>query len=518
MKFDPMVIDDLGAKLYSTLPPVISELVANGYDACAKRVEIELIGTGENKSIIIKDDGIGMDFEDVDNKYLVIGRKRRETDEKKEKSCKRLPIGKKGLGKLAFFGIAKRAQIETVHKNTKIIFEMDWGKIQKSNMVYRPDFKIIENVKEKNGTKITLSEIYRKTDFNIESLKKSISNYFIFDDDFKVFIKENEQELEEIDNEIRYEDGEKDFTWEFPKIVVEQKLDTKYPFAKELTGKIILFKKPVKSSLRGVTLFSRKKLVNLPEFFPVQGSSFFYQYLTGWLEVDFIDEFKPDVIATNRSSLAWGDENLIPLENFLSEIISFIHSDWRKKKAERTKKEIKEKFKIDTETWKDTNRNNPVIIENIKKIEKILDDPEKIQEEEVTDVLGIAHSLAPNNADFVLWSGLHNKITGNRIIKEKYFEGKYLEAAKEAVTIFNEEVQEVSQKHDKDFTNLVSDVFGKGQHKLIWVTNQSNQTEEDIDEGQKYLSMGIMTGFRNPTSHTSLSKAEKKQYFTERNV
>ena len=32
MTFDPLVIDDLGAKLYSTLPPIISELIANGYD------------------------------------------------------------------------------------------------------------------------------------------------------------------------------------------------------------------------------------------------------------------------------------------------------------------------------------------------------------------------------------------------------------------------------------------------------------------------------------------------------
>ncbi|MDO8604791.1 MAG: ATP-binding protein, partial [bacterium] len=70
MSFDPLVIDDLGAKLYSTLPPIISELIANGYDACATKVWIELAGTGEGKSIIITDNGVGMTFDEVDDKYL----------------------------------------------------------------------------------------------------------------------------------------------------------------------------------------------------------------------------------------------------------------------------------------------------------------------------------------------------------------------------------------------------------------------------------------------------------------
>ena len=129
MTFDPLVIDDLGAKLYSTLPPIIAELIANGYDACAKKVWIELNGRAKNKSIIIKDDGIGMDFDEIERKYLRIGWKRREDPEEKKKKCKRPPIGKKGLGKLAFFGIANKGVIETIQGNNKVIFEMDWKKI-----------------------------------------------------------------------------------------------------------------------------------------------------------------------------------------------------------------------------------------------------------------------------------------------------------------------------------------------------------------------------------------------------
>jgi len=521
MRFDPLVIDDLGAKLYSTLPPIISELIANGYDACANRVEIELSGTGENKSVIIYDDGDGMSFDEINEKYLIVGRKRRKVQEdKKKKRCSRPPIGKKGLGKLAFFGISKKATIETVKNKIKVVFEMDLEKIHSSDSVYKPEFVIRKNVLEKDGTRIILSNMYRKTDFDLEGLKKSISNYFIFDEDFKVYIKKDGEKFEEITNDLRYEQkGRKeDFNWSFPETAKKLKLDEKYSFVDTIKGKIILFDKPVKNNLRGVTLFSRKKLVNLPEFFPEQGSSFFFQYLTGWLEIDFIDEFKPDVISTNRSSLAWNDPNLQELKIFLKEVISFIHKDWRKRKKDRTNQKIKEKYDVDTKIWRESNKNNPTIVKNIDKIREILDDPEKISEDEATDILGIAHNLAPEHADFVLWSGLHKKITSNGIIEEKFFDEKYLEAAKEAVQIYNEEVQTVSGESQIDYGALVSQVFGKEDNKTISITNKSNLSERDIDEGQKFLSMGVMTGFRNPAvGHNSLTQAAKLKYFSNRN-
>lgn len=517
MKFDPLVIDDLGAKLYSTLPPIISELIANGYDAGANKVEIELSGTGENKSITIEDDGCGMSFEEINKKYLIIGRKKRDVEISNIKG--RAPIGKKGLGKLAFFGVAKRAIIETVKNKTKVVFEMDLDKIQTSGTVYKPEFDIKKNVLEKDGTKIILDKIYRKTDFDIDSLKRSISNYFIFDDDFKVYLKKDDEKFQEITNDIRYEQPgrKKDFEWVFPDIAKQQELDKKYQFAESIKGKIILFDKPVRNNLRGVTLFSRKKLVNLPEFFPEQGSSFFFQYLTGWLEVDFVDEFKPDVISTNRSSLAWNDENLQGLKEFLKEVIAFVHKDWRERKKERTNQKIKEKYDIDTKNWRETNKNNPTIVKNIDKIREILEDPEKVSEDEASDILGIAHSLAPENADFVLWSGLHKKITSNSIIKEKFFDEKYLEAAREAVQIYNEEVKDVSGSV-LDGCPLMDLCFKNDNTSLIDLTNKSDESEKNIDMGHQFLSKGVITGFRNPAlGHTSLTRAAKIKIFSDRN-
>ena len=56
MKFAPNTIEHLGVKMYSTLPPVISELIANSYDADASQVTVSL-KDDEEKEIVVSDNG-----------------------------------------------------------------------------------------------------------------------------------------------------------------------------------------------------------------------------------------------------------------------------------------------------------------------------------------------------------------------------------------------------------------------------------------------------------------------------
>ena len=64
--------------MYSTLPPVISELISNAYDADATEVKIYLNDKDQEKSIIIEDNGHGMSFDEINDKFLLIGRNRRK--------------------------------------------------------------------------------------------------------------------------------------------------------------------------------------------------------------------------------------------------------------------------------------------------------------------------------------------------------------------------------------------------------------------------------------------------------
>lgn len=107
MSFEPTVIEHLGVKMYSHTVPAIAELIANAYDACATEVEVRLFDKPEHK-IVIKDNGIGMSFDEINDFYLRIGRNRRE--EKQASPCGRIPTGKKGLGKLALSGLATKSK------------------------------------------------------------------------------------------------------------------------------------------------------------------------------------------------------------------------------------------------------------------------------------------------------------------------------------------------------------------------------------------------------------------------
>jgi len=61
------VLNHLGIGLYSNVPAVLSEIVANAWDADAEEVHI-IINPKEN-IISICDNGIGMNLDDINRKY-----------------------------------------------------------------------------------------------------------------------------------------------------------------------------------------------------------------------------------------------------------------------------------------------------------------------------------------------------------------------------------------------------------------------------------------------------------------
>lgn len=107
MSFEPTVIEHLGVKMYSHTVPAIAELIANAYDACATEVEVRLFDKPEHK-IVIKDNGIGMSFDEINDFYLRIGRNRRE--EKQASPCGRIPTGKKVLVNWHYSGLATKSK------------------------------------------------------------------------------------------------------------------------------------------------------------------------------------------------------------------------------------------------------------------------------------------------------------------------------------------------------------------------------------------------------------------------
>ncbi|HUW25777.1 MAG TPA: ATP-binding protein [Gallionella sp.] len=140
LRFDPLTIKHLGVRMYSTLPPALAEIISNSYDADANNVTITLSEkSGKPIEIKIEDDGKGLSLEEINSKFLVIGRNRRN-EEGDTPSVKygRLPTGKKGLGKLALFGLAKTITILTKQNGLQNEFILDWDDLNTAQGKYLP--------------------------------------------------------------------------------------------------------------------------------------------------------------------------------------------------------------------------------------------------------------------------------------------------------------------------------------------------------------------------------------------
>lgn len=70
MKVSLNIIEHLGVNLYSNLPAVLSEIVANSWDADATEVKMNIHDTDK---IEIIDNGFGMNEDDINEKFLNVG-------------------------------------------------------------------------------------------------------------------------------------------------------------------------------------------------------------------------------------------------------------------------------------------------------------------------------------------------------------------------------------------------------------------------------------------------------------
>ena len=181
LKIDLSALEHLGMNLYSNIPAVLSEIVANAWDADAKTVEITLDPAGDK--ITIKDDGVGMDRRAVIDRYLTVGFKRREDQSPEKTPLGRHPMGRKGIGKLSIFSIAKIAEVHTICSSQKTSFRIDREVMrqqikEQSSQSYAPE-EIDHLDRLESGTCIELSGLSKQIKGMVsKGLKRRIARRF----------------------------------------------------------------------------------------------------------------------------------------------------------------------------------------------------------------------------------------------------------------------------------------------------------------------------------------------------
>ncbi len=519
MRFDPQTIKHLGMRMYSRLAPALAEIISNAYDADATNVRITLTEEdGRPKEIRIEDDGIGLSFDEISSKFLVIGRNRRSDEgDIPSKKFNRLPTGKKGLGKLALFGLAKTITILTMQAGKQNGFVLDWDDLIAAKGSYRPRATSMNtDTNDADGTVITMTGLKRKTAFDFARLADSLSRIFIFDKSFNLVIESPSGDRISIDNKRKYGLLDKEFEWNLESTLL---VPSESEYHGKINGYLITSEKPItpSSGLRGVTLFSRGKLVNAPEFFSSSTSSHFFQYLTGWISVDFIDLLDDDVISTNRQSIDWEHFDMVKLRKFLSGIVSQVNADWRKKRKEKKDKDLKEKTGIDTERWVDTMPDD--VRANASQIIETLGGEDAL--ERFTPIIKALHEIVPEYP-LLHWRHLHPVV--QKKSKQYYINKDYYTAFIEATKKY---VDSVKQKSGSDVTpdfNLMGAVFKEATGDLNAIGNYKKQnngeftmdTKKNIQSGQQHLSQGIIAGGRNPLSHEEVNELKISDLFSEK--
>jgi hypothetical protein len=530
MTFTPNTIEHLGVRMYSTLPPVIAELIANSQDADASRVDI-FLKDQIMKEIIVSDNGHGMSFIDINEKFLRIGRNRRNDEGSQVSPGGRKVIGKKGLGKLSFFGIAHEIEVRTTKNYKRNSFLMKWNDILSSEdrdkqKNYSPTILELDiKSKEEKGTTIILRDIQRVSDFNADSLADSLSKFFIIDPGFNIYIKHNNEENILVNNERKYSNLTKEVEWNVPEDII---LKTEYEKQAEIKGHLIAAEKPIPpvTNMKGITLFSRKKLVNAPEYFSDSTSSHFFTYLTGWLEVDFIDDLGEDVIGTNRQSLNWEHPDMIKLREYLQKLLRWLEVDWRAKRAQIKQKKLEDSTGLKIGEWREHIPKN--INDNLDSIINALTkDAELSDEKAISSLKGLQNIIKPY--PYFHWQNLHPTLHS---LTFPYYKNKdYYTAVTQGVIKYIREMQAKSSSALTDL-DLIKHVFSPDQppspaariHPELSVVKKFRRpngtefeilTKRNITSGHGLLAKAMWSAFRNPLNHESASDLRDSGLYTE---
>ncbi len=386
-KVAPHIVEDLGLNLYTDLPRVLVEYVANAHDADSPWVDIEmdlerireerlklksdfeqekLEGKDpaeivplaertlpEEVEIVVKDVGCGMSRDELQNKFLIAGRRRRLAEPHLGNRTEggRPLMGRKGLGKLAGFGVAKTVDVisrrsgEGHATHVSLRYE-DLVREQDVSEVPVPDKKLDNGGGfETQGTRIVLSRLlYDPLKSRETTIIKEIGGHF-------EFVRPENFEIRLNSCLVELETAEHAFAWPEPnsvplKDMVPHSLSTEVgevTFSYRI--RFVKDRQALPAEKRGLRVYVGNRLAALPSLLDMDTNMHGFRmtdYLDGVLQADFLDEQKIDYIATDRQSLRWDTPLLAPIKRDLGAQMRTACAEYQKLREGRVRSKVKD--------------------------------------------------------------------------------------------------------------------------------------------------------------------------------
>ncbi|MDE0507107.1 MAG: ATP-binding protein [Gammaproteobacteria bacterium] len=339
LEIDLNVLNHLGLNLYSNVPAVLSELIANAWDADATRVDITIIrspGSPDQNGIVITDNGCGMDDADLRGKYLKVGFQRRQGSLGDQTSAGRPVMGRKGIGKLSIFSIAENAKIFTRKEAMDPIgIEMDEANIRaaiKKGDKYHPvKMEAAGKVPESSGTVIELRKLKKRVNATLDQyVRQRVARRFsVVSEKFQVFVDgekitiQDRNYFSKLENAFVYGDFDTDRFSHDEKYISKRDNVVSKIEGYRVSGWIGLVResgslKGDSGNLNKVAILARGKVALEDILERLHIASLYANYVIGEIEADFLDLTDLDDIATsNRQDFIQDDERFTALRDFM---------------------------------------------------------------------------------------------------------------------------------------------------------------------------------------------------------
>ena len=356
LNIDLNVLNHLGLNLYSNVPAVLSEMVANAWDADATRVDISIRGRA-NKYLIVQDDGCGMDDPDLRAKYLTVGYQRRGDGEGDCTPGGRPVMGRKGIGKLSVFSVAEKVQVFTKAEDSEpLAIELDVDKIQKAigeGKKYHPEsIRPIPrgaNI-DCSGTVLILRDLKKRVNASLNRyLRQRVARRFsVFSMDFRVFIDGEEIVLsdrnyfEKLEYALVYGDYDTSrFTHDEEDIISRPPPTGGGQEISLVQGWIGLVKESGElqegaDNLNKISVLARGKVALEDVLDTFREGGMYTKYIIGELEADFLDRTEEEDIATSsRQDFIRTDPRFEQLREFVAGELKFLQKERERIKREK---------------------------------------------------------------------------------------------------------------------------------------------------------------------------------------
>lgn len=375
------VLNHLGLNLYSNVPAVLSEAVANAWDADAEHVNVSI--EPEEERIEIVDDGHGMDLDDVNNRYLRVGYRRRQDEDRSNRTPKhnRPVMGRKGIGKLSLFSIAETVEVYTTKDGEQHAFRMNVDEIKEAigheeteNDLMQPRSYVPTTIDGfpddvEQGTKIVLKDLKKRVHTAESTLRKRLARRFsILGSEFDFNVRVNGEEIDITDRDYFHKIQ---FLWTFgndkyveycrnQKLKEHEHRPGTTENGYEVNGWIGTVEKPrdlvekhsgeetEADDLNKISLMVRGKMAKPDLLEDFNDGRMYTKYLVGEIHADFLDyDDDEDIATSNREDVVKDDERYQELLNFLRDELNQIANRWGYLRNEQGSEEARQSPVID---------------------------------------------------------------------------------------------------------------------------------------------------------------------------